>query len=142
MNVLYRSSDSNSQRGQALVEFAMVAVFLVFTLLGVLEMCRVVLVYTSVANAAKTGVRYAIVHGANSPVTTTQVQDVVKNFMKAAPLNLSNPGLSIPVSYPDSGCKSPGCRVEVSVVYPYDPLVGYFPLSITLRSKSQGVITF
>jgi len=120
----------------------MVALFLVMTLLGILEMCRVALVYTSVANAAKTGVRYAIVHGANSPVTTTQVQDVVKNFLKAAPLNLANPGLSIPVSYPDSGCKSPGCRVEVSVVYPYDPLVGYFPLSINLKSKSQGVITF
>ena len=126
------------------MEFSLIAVLLVMLLIGVVEMCRMVLVYNDVAQAARAGARYAIVHGADNPKTTTDIQTVVTNFLSAAPVNTANPGLTIDVSYPDTGaCTIPGCRVKVTVTYPYDPFLTYFPISgINLRSTSQGVITF
>ena len=122
----------------------MVAFLLVMLLMGVVEMCRMVLVYTDVAQAARAGVRFAIVHGSDNPSTTSDIQTVVKNFLSSAPADTANAGLSISVTYPDTGsCNTPGCRVQVTVTYPYDPFVSYFPISgINLKSTSEGVITF
>lgn len=134
-----------------MVEFSLIAVMLVIVLLAIVEMGRMVLVYTTVANAARAGARYAIVHGGertgsgatgpSGPGSTTQVQTVVKNFASAGLLNTSN--LTITVSYPN-GLNTAGSLVSVTVTYPYDPLVPYFStiLSTTLGSTSEGVITF
>lgn len=132
------------EQGSSLVEFSLIAFLLVMLLVGVVEMCRMVLVYNDVAQAARAGVRYAIVHGSDSPKTTAEIQTVVTNFLSSAPVNTANPGLTVDVTYPDTGaCNVPGCRVMVTVTYPYDPFVTYFPISgINLRSTSQGVITF
>jgi Flp pilus assembly protein TadG len=141
-------------RGSSLLEFALIAVMFVLVLLGVVEMGRMVLVYTTVANAARAGARYAIVHGGDrtgtgadgpsgpgSPCTCTQVKTVVKNFASAGLLTTSN--LNISVTYPN-GVNTAGSPVSVTVTYPYDPLVAFFNplLSNTLGSTSQGVITF
>jgi hypothetical protein len=58
-------------RGQAVKpswSLAVVALMTVIMLLFVVEMGRMVLVYTTVANAARAGVRYAIVHGSSRAV--------------------------------------------------------------------------
>ncbi len=140
-----------SDEGNSMVEFSLIAVMLVIVLLAIVEMGRMVLVYTTVANAARAGARYAIVHGGertgsgatgpSGPGSTTQVQTVVKNFASAGLLNTSN--LTITVSYPN-GLNTAGSLVSVTVTYPYDPLVPYFStiLSTTLGSTSEGVITF
>lgn len=136
-----------SERGSSLVEFSLVAFLLVMLLVGVVEMCRMVLVYNDVSQAARAGARYAIVHGADNLASTTDIQTVVTNFLSAAPVNTANAGLTINVNYPDTigiaTCKNPGCRVQVTVTYPYDPFVTYFPISgVNLSSTSEGVITF
>lgn len=137
--------------GSSLIEFSLIAFMFVILLLGVVEMGRMVLVYTTVANAARAGARYAIVHGADrtgtgadgpsGPGSTTQVQTVVQNFASAGLLDTSQ--LTITVTYPN-GNNNPGSNVNVSVTYPYDPLVRYFNamLGVTMGSTSQGVITF
>jgi Flp pilus assembly protein TadG len=133
-------------RGEGLVEFGVVAFLLMMTIFGVVEMCRMVLVYTTVANSARIGVRYAIVHGSDSAVTTSQIQSVVNDYLRAGTVTAAN--ATVTVTYPDpvgaatSGCTDPGCRVTVAVSYPYDLLSSYFPLNVTLGSTSQGVITF
>jgi Flp pilus assembly protein TadG len=136
--------------GSSMIEFSLIAFMFIIVLLGVVEMGRMVLVYTTVANAARAGARYAIVHGADqtvsssgpgNPCTCTQVHTVVKNFASAG---LVNTGLlTISVNYPDS-TNTPGSRVSVTVAYPYDPLVKYFSslLNQTLGSTSEGVITY
>ncbi len=145
---------SRAQRGSTLVEFSLSAFLLVMTLLSSIEMSRMLLVYTTVANAARVGARYAIVHGATRPDTgdvngasgpgtsngVTQVKTVVKNFASVGALDLS--ALSITVNYPADNL--PGSTVIVTVVYPYDPFVGWFrQLSgLTLGSTTRGVITF
>jgi Flp pilus assembly protein TadG len=138
-------------QGNALVEFTFIAVMMIVVMLGIVEMGRFVLVYTTVANAARVGARYAIVHGGertgsgadgpSGPGSTTQVQTVVKNFASAGLLDTSR--LNITVTYP-SGSNAADSPVTVTVTYPYDAFVPYFStlLNTTLGSTSQGVITF
>ena len=131
----------SGDEGQSLVEFGLVAFLLVMLLLAFIEIGRMVLVYTAVANAARAGARYAIVHGSDNLATTAQIQTVVKNFLSTAPVDATRAGITINVNYPT--CNAPGCKVTVTATYPYDPLISYFPWpAINLRSTSQGVITF
>jgi len=138
-------------RGQSLVEFALVALYLLPLLYFIVEMCRLVLVYSTVVNAARVGVRYASVHGSNSPPVAS-IQTVVNGYLSAATID---PGdATVYVCYAASlstypTCSSsatpvgdPGTAVTVSVSYPYRALSSYVPFRITLPSTSQGVITF
>jgi hypothetical protein len=50
-----------STRGQSLVEFAIVSLFLFMLLFGIMEMGRFLLVYNVVSNSAQEGVRYGII---------------------------------------------------------------------------------
>jgi Flp pilus assembly protein TadG len=137
-------------QGSTLVEFSLVAFMFIIVMLGIVELGRMVLVYTTVANAARTGARYAIVHGGEqtvsasgpgSPCACPDVKTVVKNFASAGLLDTSK--LTITVAYPD-GINTAGSRVDVTVSYPYDPLVTFFNsmLSTTMGSTSEGIITF
>lgn len=139
-----------SEQGSAMVEFALVAVMFVVLLLGVVEMCRMFLVYTALSHAARAGTRYAIVHGSDRTGTgvdgpsgsgnTTQVETVVKNFAGASMLDINL--LTVTVSYPSGN--SVGNKVDVTVTYPYDAFVPYFStlLAQTFGAKSEGVIVF
>jgi hypothetical protein len=136
--------------GQSLVEFSLITFLLCMLVLSVVEIGRVVLVYSTVANAARAGVRYAIVHGGsrtgvgvdgpsgpgNNPA---QVETVVRNFAGAG--LLSQARLIITIAYP-AGSNAPGQRVNVTVVYPYDPFTTWLPLGVRLGSTTQGVIAF
>ncbi|MCU1248003.1 MAG: hypothetical protein JWQ49_1032 [Edaphobacter sp.] len=137
-------------RGSSLIEFALIAFMFVIVLTGVVEMGRMVLVYTTIANAARAGARYAIVHGADqtvspsgpgNPCTCPAVKTVVKNFASAGLVNTS--ALTITVSYPNGDNKA-GSPVAVKVMYTYDPFVNYFStlLNKSLGSTSQGIITY
>src|SRR6476620_12250533 len=112
-------------RGQALVEFALCTVLLLAVIFAVVEFGRMVLCYTTIANGARIGARYAIVHGTDNLVTTTQIQTAVQDFLHAGTVGAS----TITVNYPgkvdgtSSGCTDPGCRVNVTVSYPYVPLL-------------------
>jgi Flp pilus assembly protein TadG len=154
VNVKY----SAGNRGSSLVEFSLVAVMLTILMLGVFEMGRMVLVYTTVANAGRAGTRYAITHGSTRCDTPsscgsgvdgpsgpadnpTQVVTLIKNIGSAGLLDINR--LVITVHYPDPfPSNAVGQRVNVTVVYPYDPFTTFFPLRVRLGSTSQGIITF
>jgi Flp pilus assembly protein TadG len=136
-------------RGTSLIEFSLCAFLLIMVLLSMVEMGRLVLLYTTVTNAARAAARYAIVHGNNRTgsgidgpsgpaANPAQVVQVATNF--ASILNTS--ALVVAVTYP-GGTNSVGSLVTVAVSCPYNPLLGYFPLgTIQLRNTSQGVIVF
>jgi Flp pilus assembly protein TadG len=138
-------------RGQTLVEFSVVAVLTVVMLLFVVEMGRMLLVYTTVGNAARAGLRYAVVHGSTRSTGSTvdsasgpgnnpaQVVTVVKNFASAGLLTTSR--LEVQVTYPGAS-NAPGQAVRITVVYPYDPLTTYFSSALRLGSATQGIIVF
>jgi Flp pilus assembly protein TadG len=147
---LSTESHRRRERGATLIEFAFVAVVLVTLLFGVIEIERMIIVYNTMAHAADAGVRYAIVHGSKRTGTgvdgpsgpganPTQVVNVVQTYAGMGVLDVSR--LSISVTYPSTR-NDPGEVVMVTVSYPYDPLTRYFPLSVTLSSRTQSVITF
>lgn len=137
--------------GQSLVEFSLVGFMLGILVLAVMEVGRMMLVYAAIANSAGAGLRYATVHGssraAGSAVTNasgpannpSQVVTIVKDFAGTGALSISK--LIITVNYP-GGSNAPGQLVNVTVIYPYDPLTTWFPLSVRLGSTTQGVIAF
>jgi Flp pilus assembly protein TadG len=138
-----------SRRGSTLVEFALVSFQLLLVIFAAFEFGRMILVYTSVANSARIGLRYAIVHGNTSTASgvdgpsgpganPTNILNVVKDYAKVGLLDLSK--LTVTVSYPDT-TNAPGSRVTVTTVYAYDPWV-LLPLHIPLGTTSQGAITF
>jgi Flp pilus assembly protein TadG len=141
-----------SRRGSTLIEFSLVSLLLFSVVLATIEFNRMILVYTAVANAARAGARYAVVHG-NSRSTGTgvdnasgpgnnpqQVLTVVQNYANSGMMNPNN--LVIHVTYPDSS-NAPGSRVRVAVTYPYDFIAWLsLPLSVNLGSQSQGIIEF
>src|SRR5438552_2760954 len=97
----------SDKRGQTLVEFSLSTLMLVMLLIGVVEICRIVLVYTTIANAARAGVRYAIVHGTNNaPVTS--VEQIVKNYLGPGSVNTGT--VTVTVNYPGKpACTGGGC---------------------------------
>lgn len=140
-------------RGQNLIEFGLSALMLILLIFGVFEVSRVLFVYTTVADAAKAGVRYAIVRGEDAPATVSQIQTEVQDYLSAAPMNTAIPPVSINVCYGGAtitkgvcsgGSNAKGSTVTVSVVYPYDPWVGYYSKFsiINISSTSEGVITW
>lgn len=144
----FLQSSRSDQQGGTLVEFSLVAFLFVIVLLGVVEMARMVLVYTALNDAARAGVRYAIVHGSDSSAAvaacspcTDGLATTVQNFASAGLVHASN--VTTVLTLPDSATK-PGSRVDVSVSYTYDPLISWFSskLNVPMGATSEGVIVF
>ena len=136
--------------GQSLVEFSIVGLMVCILLLATLEVSRLVLAYTTVANAARAGLRYAVVHGSSRTgagidgpsgpgANPPEVLTVITDFAGAG--SLSRSGLLITVAYP-GGSNAPGQLVTVTAVYVYDPLTTFIPFGARLGSTTQGVIAY
>jgi TadE-like protein len=136
-------------RGQALVEFALVAPMLFVLILGTIEAGRFMLFYEVMNHATREGARYAIVHGADStcpsgpaPVGYTNDCDpsgqYVKDAVAKAALELAGVGdlivfdpvwtnRSTPANPepgdPSSGTNARGEYVTVFLDFTYAPLV-------------------
>lgn len=151
----------SSQRGQSAIEFALTIVMLVVLLVGMLELTMFVYTYSVLADAAKEGVRYAIVHGASGttpagpsglPQTSASwgtcsssdsgSDSVVSAVKHYAALSLhSTTAINVFVCYPDKS-NSPGSAVEVSVNYLYQPLFGLGWPKVNVAANSAGRIVF
>jgi Flp pilus assembly protein TadG len=135
------------QRGAAMVEFAIVLFLLLSVIMAGFEFDRMLMSYTSLANAARVGVRYAIVHGAtrsatvgDPPITASNDSTVIAYVKSWAKLGFLDPN-SLTVAVSTTGGTTPGSTVNVTVTYPYTPLT-FVPLSLTLRASSSGIIVF
>ena len=153
-----RSRKKYSEKGQALVEFALTVVFLMIFILGIIELLMLIYTYNVLADSAKEGVRYAIVHGTGNttcsgPGSTTSVPPVtcpdasalnVKSAVTAyAVASLHNTAaMTVTPTYPDGSCAAPN-RVQVTVSYRYQPFFGLFPSGwVTVNAAAEGRITY
>lgn len=141
----YRSRSRRSlSRGSTLIEFSVILFILMLVMLAGIEFDRMVLIYTTVADSARAGVRYAIVNGSlagapNPPSDNPgNVVTVVQNFASAGALTPAN--LTVTVTYPDSS-SAPRSRVRVAVRYQYDPMT-LLPLGVPITSIAEGRIMF
>ncbi|MBO0911635.1 MAG: pilus assembly protein [Acidobacteria bacterium] len=130
--------------GQAVIEFALTIGFLTILMVGMLEVMMLMYNYAVLTNAAKEGVRFAIVHGSSVPTflgsgTIPTVSTTVRAFLASSVHNVSS--ANVDVQYPD-GNNNPGNRVEVTVSYSYSPLFLSDWASITISANSVGRIQF
>src|SRR5436309_15887760 len=150
---------SKHDRGQAQIEFALSILFVFLFILGMIEMVMLLHTYNTLADSAKEGVRYAIVHGsgnaspsgstgtASSPACTsanasssaTNVQNAVLGYAQLSFHSTS--AMNVYVCYFDGDNYAPH-RVGVVVSYPYQPFFGLSWPSLTVNAAAQGRISY
>jgi Flp pilus assembly protein TadG len=143
----------NSRAGQAQIEFILSILFAIVVVVSIVEMILLMYTYTVLADAAKEGVRYAIVHGCSlaaascsgtcTPACTdtagANVTAYARNYLGAS---LHDPtAMTVNVSYPDSS-SLPTNRVRITVSYPYQPFFGLSWPTVTVRAAAEGRIFF
>jgi Flp pilus assembly protein TadG len=104
-----------SERGQAIVETALIMPLLLMMLMGMVEMGRLSNAYLAVTHAARHGARYGAVGGSNS-----EIIDKVK--YAAVPLNVDN--LSVTIS-PETN-RLTGNDLSITVAYPIELIIPVF----------------
>jgi hypothetical protein len=134
-----------SERGVALVEFALILPLLATLIFGVIEFGTMYSSLLEVRSAAREGARLAAVDNGCVPpapagcsaTALAQLTDL-KTATQARATGLANQALSISVTYPQgSGHPTVGDNVTVCVNYTFHTVTGIFPFlnGITLHSK-------
>jgi len=147
-----KKSSKKLQAGQAAVEFALTIVFLMLFLLSFIEVTALLYTYSVLADSAKEGVRYGVVHGTqsstcNGPGVAGVACDAGAAGVKSAVTTYATgslnytAGMTVTPSYPD-GTSTPSSRVRVVVSYSYQPLFGLGWPTVTVNAASEGRITF
>jgi Flp pilus assembly protein TadG len=152
-----------SARGQATVEFALVVIVLFALVLSLIELVMMMHTYNVLADSAKEGLRYAIVHGnmnsqpsgptcpcvdIDGPAAPSGTvpgygsgYGVVRTYAQYSLHDIST--LTVTVSYPDTANppanKAPN-RVQVQVSYPYGAFFGLGWPTITVNANAEGRI--
>lgn len=123
-------------------------VFLVTFL--IFEFSMAVYTYSVLGNAAREGIRYAVVHGIDSSncsgpgpgcsdATGSNVKAVVKDYAALTFHDIS--GMTVSASWPD-GTAVPSSRVLVTISYPYVAylrLPGFDPPSMQVTAEGRIV---
>lgn len=149
-----RSSKAKS-KGQASVEFALTVIFVMILIIGCLEMIVLIYTYSILADSAKEGVRYAVVHGTGvgaatcsgpggggvtcTDSTATNVKSAVTKY--AAFSFHSTANMTVTPNYVDAKSTAPS-RIRVTVSYPYQPLFGLGWPTVTVNAAAEGRIVF
>jgi Flp pilus assembly protein TadG len=123
-------------RGVTLVEFALASTLFFTITFGTIEFGRMILDYNIISNAAREGVRYAVVRGSSSGRTATA--DQVKRYVASRSGGLLST-TNVTVTWPSN--KAPGSVVQVQVQYSFAPIVTLLPqTAVNLSSTSTGYI--
>lgn len=140
------------RRGQALVEFALVAPVFFLLLFGIIEGGRFILYYETLNNATREGARYAIVHGSRSScpsgpmepgITAPACYDAtgakVTQKVKETAFGVLGPSLVVTPTWPTDNARD--SDVLVTATYTYNTLIPIIPLpAISIRAESTLVI--
>src|SRR5436309_7832870 len=120
------------QRGQALLETALMIIVIFMVVFFVFELGWLMYTYSVLADAANEGVRYAIVHSGADPAGT---QTKVQTFAAASMHDVS--AISIAVTAPD-GSYTPPNRVRVTLTYAYVPFLPKYIGAATMTTYAEG----
>jgi Flp pilus assembly protein TadG len=131
-----------SERGSALVEFAIASTVALTMIFGIIDFGRGLYTYHLVTNAARAGSRYAIVHGSACAVTGCPASsDDIQTYVRGLAPGIDPNSLAVTTTWP-GGCigantNGPGCPVTVTVTYPFRfivPLLPRFTMSMSSAS--------
>lgn len=142
---------STEPKGAVQIEFALAILTVLFLIFATWEIIMIVHTMNVLSDAAKEGVRYAIVHGGgnincsgpnpsdkctNPDPSAQRVVDKVKEYATFSFHDIS--AINVTVSYPDNSSEPPS-RVRVEVAYVFVPYTA-LPFKPTLRSAAEGRI--
>jgi Flp pilus assembly protein TadG len=120
------------QRGQSLLETALMIVIIFTVVTWVFEIGQLMYTYTVLGDAANEGVRYSIVHSGGDTAGTTAR---VKSFAGTSMHDVTS--ISVTVTAPDGNYNPPN-RVRVKVSYTYVPSLKVFTTPPTLTAYAEG----
>jgi Flp pilus assembly protein TadG len=142
---------AREESGAMLVEFALSVWTLFLVTFLIFEFCMMIYTYSVLGDAAREGVRYAIVHGTDSSSCSgpssgcgdtngTNVINVVKGYATVSFHNTA--AMTVTPSWPD-GTSTPSSRVILTISYPY---IAYFSLpgfnAPTMHVSAEGRIVY
>ncbi len=125
--------------GQTLVEFCICALLLLMLVFGIVDLGRGVYAYNTIAGASREGVRYAIVHGANSgaPVGPTANDATLTSVVQGFAIGLQTSNLTVLSNWPNGNAT--GAVVNVTVGYRFQPATFFFR-TLGLTNHSSAII--
>jgi Flp pilus assembly protein TadG len=97
-----------TDRGQALVEFALIAVLFFTLLLGIIDGSRAIYAYNTVANAARVAARVAIVNQDPDAVAAAAIDEAVGLGLTEDDVVFAN------------ACVEKPCSIRVTVTYDFE----------------------
>jgi Flp pilus assembly protein TadG len=149
--VMALTGPAHDDCGSMLIEFSFSVWTLFLVTFLIFEFCMTVYTYSVLGNAAREGVRYAIVHGTDSIVCSgpstgcgdaagANVTTAVKSYTSVSFHDLTN--MTVTPSWPD-GTSTPASRVVVTISYPYVPYLVVPGFSAPqMRVTAEGRIVF
>ena len=103
------------ERGQELVEYALILPIFLLIIMGIFDMGRAVYYYSALQNSVREGARYGIIN----PDDIGGIESVVQN--KAVGLDIS--ALTVTTSYPDSDTIQVRATFQFQII---TPIIGVF----------------
>lgn len=152
--MILRKLNKNKERGATMIEFVLSFAMVIFLVFWMFEMIMVLYTYSTLTDAAKEGVRYAIVHGSNNPVNVSDVQARVTTFTNMSLHDTTAMTVNV-AYYKDDGTQytgagggplsstsaiDPPARVSVTVSYPFVPYINLPWAMPTIYATAQGRI--
>ena len=128
-----------SDRGQSLVEFALVVPLFLLLIFGLIDLGRGVFAYNAIQNAAREAVRVAIVDQNEGAITAEAQQHAIG-------LGLEDSNVTLSFLQPETmttPCNTPiaiSCEVEILIDYqfiPATPIIGNLIGSIDMSAASR-----
>jgi Flp pilus assembly protein TadG len=130
-----KSSLFGSESGAVLVEFALVSIVLILLLVGIFEFGMVYNFQLSMDNAAREGVRFAVV-----PNSTATTDSQIKNYIITNWPMRTNPNFALAATNiaiaPATRVRSQPVTVTISFRYPIPITLGVLPAEINLTAAA------
>ncbi len=124
-----RPAKADGEQGQALVEFAFVAIFLTLVLFGIMDFSRLFFAYATMSQGAREGARYGITHPGPPDDPGDPLNQAIIDVAEARMVVIGGEA-SVEVLYPDN-CINPMCQLQVRVTANLDmwtPLIPEIPM--------------
>lgn len=115
-----------SEKGQSLVEFALVIPILVMLILGIVDFGRIYHVYLTLDHAGREAARAASIGKDDTTIKSVAVNDATSIKLTSDKVAIS-PG----------GTRSPGSNVTITITYPVDfltPVIGQIIGTFNLKN--------
>jgi hypothetical protein len=141
------AAPSGGERGQSLVEMALITLVLLFLVAGIADLGRAFYTYTVITNAAREGARYASLfpHYAEGPDEFDGIIGAVRREADQGHVELDECTITISPDPRDGAVAPAGTPIGVEVSCPYGTILGNLlglaaPFELNLRNGATMVV--